>query len=117
MVTPHPKRMETGLRQRVPRRKGQREGQQRLQKHSYKPTHDTDLHDGNIRLALQNLVDMGKEKFLSGDRSLSEAQVDAAMDDLSELRKAVREIPGGDKREAAEQRLRALELAFGKRTL
>ena len=48
---------------------------------------------------------------------LSGAQVDAAMDDLSELRKAVREIPGGENREAAEQRLRALELAFGKRTL
>ena len=48
---------------------------------------------------------------------LSGAQVDAAMDDLAELRKAVREIPGGENREAAEQRLRALELAFGKRTL
>ena len=48
---------------------------------------------------------------------LSGAQVDAAMGDIAELRKAVREIPGGDKREAAEQRLRALELAFAKRTL
>ena len=48
---------------------------------------------------------------------LSGAQVDAAMGDIAELRKAVREIPGGEKREAAEQRLRALELAFAKRTL
>ena len=48
---------------------------------------------------------------------LSGAQVDAAMGDIAELRKAVREIPGGDKREAAEQRLRALELAFGQKSI
>ena len=80
----------------------------------------TGLVDERAALRYAGLADGGGNALSPAPRMnlvLSGAQVDAAMGDIAELRKAVREIPGGEKREAAEQRLRALELAFAKRTL